>query len=231
MALSDDIQALRDEVLVELIGAYDYYGETTIAWQMVQSVIMSGNEINIRNHTTGTITTQVKLATKARGYVASQLVEATFQQFVSIFENFYFDLLRLWLTAYPQSLGKRMVDFRTILELPDKDAITGLVVRKELNEILYGRPTEWFAYLEEKVRLGCPTSDEIHRIAEVKAVRDILIHNKGIANKIYESKAGKFAQFQDGERVKISESYHRETWELFRKVVMDVSDAAIAKSS
>ena len=49
-----------------------------------------------------------------------------------------------------------MVDFKTILELPDKDAITGLGVRKELNEVLYDPPKAWFAYLEDKAKLGCP---------------------------------------------------------------------------
>ena len=40
------------------------------------------------------------------------------------------------------------------------------------------------------VKLGCPTDDEIERIAEMKATRDLLIHNLGIANKTYLDKAG-----------------------------------------
>ncbi len=231
MALSDDILTLRDQVPAELVAAHDYYTDTKIAWQMVHKMILAGHTVTIRNMTTGTVTTQVELATKARRYVTEQLPEATFQQFISVFEDFYFNLLRLWLTAYPQSLGKKTVDFKTILELPDKDAITGLVVRKELNEILYDRPTEWFAYLEDKAKLGCPTANEIERISEAKASRDVLVHNGGIANKIYESKAGNLARFHEGDRISIPEHYHREIWELVRKVVSDVSNAAIAKAS
>jgi hypothetical protein len=231
MALPDDIRALRDQVQTDLATAHDYYANTKIAWRIVHKVIAAGHIFTIRNLTTGTVTTQAELGAKARGYVSGQLPEATFQQFISIFEKFYFDLLRLWLTAYPHSLGKKTVDFRTILELPDKDAITGVVVRKELNEVLYDRPTAWFAYLEEKAKLGCPTPDEVERIAEAKASRDVLVHNRGIVNKIYESKAGNLARFHEGERISIPEQYHRETWELVRKVVTDVSDAAIAKTS
>jgi hypothetical protein len=230
MALSGDIQALRDQVLVDLATAHDYYTNTKIAWRIVHKVIAAGHTITIRNMATGTVTTQAELASKARGYVTEQLIEATFQQFVSIFENYYFDLLRLWLTAYPYSLGKRTVDFKTVLELPDKDAITGLVVKKELNEVMYDRPTEWFAYLEDKVKLGCPTADEIARLAEAKASRDVLVHNKGIANKVYKSKAGNLARFQEGDRISIPEHYHRQIWELIRKVVSDVSNAAIVKT-
>ena len=231
MGLPDDIRAFRDQVLADLAAAHDYYTDTKIAWRIVHKVMASGHTITIRNMTTGTVTTQADLAAKARGYVTEQLTEATFQQFISIFENFYFDLLRLWLTAYPHSLGKKMVDFKTILKLPDKDAITGLVVRKELNEVLYDRPTEWFTYLEDKAKLGCPTSDEIEHIAEAKASRDVLVHNKGIANTTYVSKAGIRARGHENDRISIPEHYHRETWEMIRKVVSDVSNAAIAKTS
>lgn len=229
MALAGDIGALRDRALVDLSGAHDYYTDTKIAWDIVRQAIAAGHTLSIRNMTTGTVTTQADLATKARGYVAEQLAEATFQQFISVFENYFLDLLRLWLMAYPHSLSGKRVDFQAVLDAPDKDAITLLVVNKELNEVLYDRPTGWFKYLEDRVKLGCPTPDEIDRIAEAKASRDVLVHNRGVASKIYEFKAGRLARYKDGQRIDIPEHYHRETWELFRKVIADISNAAIAK--
>ena len=229
MALSDDIRALRDRVLADLNVAHDYYTDTKVAWRLVQKAVQGGQPLSIKNKATGTVTTRADLANKAQRYVAEQLAEATFQQFVSIFENYFFDLLRFWLIAYPQSLAGRKVDFKAVLDAPDKDAITFLVVNKELNEILYDRPTGWFAYLEDKANLGCPTPDEIEKIAEAKASRDVLVHNRAVANKTYESKAGKLARYQDGQRIGIPEHYHRETWELVRKVITDISNAAIAK--
>lgn len=95
---------------------------------------------------------------------------------------------------------------------------------------MYERPAEWFAYLEDKVKLGCPTADEIDRIAEAKASRDVLIHNRGVASKIYVSKSRRFARCREGEILDVTEPYHREIWELLRKVVAEVSDAAIAKA-
>lgn len=38
-------------------------------------------------------------------------------------------------------------------------------------------------------------------------------------------------RFKDGELLDIPEQYHRETWEMLRRVVADVCNAAIAKSS
>jgi hypothetical protein len=229
MALADDIRAVRDRALADLNAAHDYYTDTKIAWRIVQKFVQSGGAFSSRSMATGTVTTQAELASKARGYVVEQLAEATFQQFVSIFEYYLFDLLRLWLMAYPQSLIRRTVEFKAVLDAPDKDAITLLVVTKELNEISYDRPTAWFAYLEEKTKLGCPTQDEIERIAEAKASRDVLVHNRGVVGKTYELKAGKLARYQDGQRIDTPEHYHRGTWELIRNVVTDISNAAIAK--
>lgn len=230
MALAADVTALRDRVLADLHAAHDYYTDTKIAWDIVRRFIASGHTLSIRNMTTGTITTHVELAGKSRGYVAEQLAEATFQQFIAIFENYFFDLLRLWLTAYPKNLSGKKVDFKDVLDAPDKDAITARVVSKEVNEILYDRPTGWFDYLEDKAKLGCPTPDEIAKIAEAKASRDVLVHNRGVASKTYESKAGTLARYKDGQRIDIPEHYHRETWELLRKVVTDISNAASAKA-
>lgn len=230
MALADDIRALRDRALADLNAEHDYYTETQVAWEIVRRIVSAGRTFTTRSKATGTVTTQADLARKSQGYVAGQLTEATFQQFVAIFENFFLDLLRLWLTAYPQHLASRKIDFRTVLDAPDKDAVTSFVVGKELNELLYDRPAAWFAYLEDRVRVGCPTPDEIERIAEAKASRDVLVHNRGIANRIYESKAGRLARYHDGQPIDIPEPYHRATWELFRKVVADLSNAAIVRA-
>ncbi|MBI1918124.1 MAG: hypothetical protein HYS12_25820 [Planctomycetes bacterium] len=229
MALADEIRALRDRVLVDLNAAHDYYTDSTTAWDIVDDVVAAGRTFSVRNVTTGTVTTQADLRSKAPGYVAEQLSEATFQQFLSIFESFFFDLLRLWLLAYPQNLIGKKVDFKAVLDAPDKDAITLLVVNRELNEILYDRPAGWFAYLEDRAKLGCPTTDEIERIAEAKASRDLLVHNRGVVTKTYEAKAGKLARYQAGQRLDIPEPYHRDTWELLRKVIADIANAAIAK--
>jgi hypothetical protein len=229
MALADDIRALSDRALAELTAAHDYYTDTKMAWQVVHRVIQAGHKITIRNRTTRTVTQEAQLAAKARGYVTEYLAEATFQQFVSVFEHFFFDLLRLWLMAYPQSLADKELRFKSVLEAPDKEAVTLYIVNKELNEIAYERPKEWFSYLEDRARLGCPSAAEIEKIGEAKASRDILVHNRGVANKIYESKAGRAARCRDGQRVDIPEFYHRETWELIRKVITDLSNAATVK--
>ena len=185
MVLSDEIRSLRDRVIGDLNSSYDYYSDAKIAWRIVRKVVAAGTTFSIRNMTTGTTTSQDDLAAKARGYVSEQLAEATFQQFISIFEDFFVDRLRLWLMAYPQNLIGKKVDFKSVLDALDKEAIVLFVVNRELNEVLYERPSGWFAYLDGKAKLGCPSADEIERIAAAKASRDVFAHHRGIASKIY----------------------------------------------
>ncbi|MGL4550330.1 MAG: hypothetical protein ACRC33_04020 [Gemmataceae bacterium] len=146
------------------------------------------------------------------------------------FENSFFDLLRLWLVAYPQSLGAKELKFKAVLDAPDTEAVTLHVVNHELNEVAYERLADWFKYMEGRMRLGCPSAEDVERLSEAKASRDVLAHNRGVANRVYLAKAGRFARCREGERLDVPEPYHRETWELVRKVVIQVADGAAAKA-
>ncbi len=231
MPLADDIRGLKDRVLADLRDAHDYFADSTLAWATVQKDIAAGAAIANHNVVTGTVTTPVELLNKSRRYITEYLAESTFQQFITIFENFLFAFLRLWLQAYPQSLKKKQIDFEGVLDAPDKDAIILLFINKELNEVLYKRPSDWFTYLEDKVKLGYPTPAEIERFAEAKASRDVLAHYQGIANKTYTFKAGPLARYKEGDRIDIPEPYHREVWELLCKITADIAVAAAAKAT
>jgi hypothetical protein len=230
MSLADDIRALRLRVLTELAAAHDYYEDSKIAWDIVKRHVATGNKFTNQSQVTGTITNERELVDKAKIYVTQQLAEATFQLFVAIFENFFFELLRLWLTAYPRHLLGKQVAFRDVLDAPDKEAITEMVVQKELNEVLYRKPADWFAYFDERVKLGCPTAEQIEHFAEAKAERDALAHNRGVVGRSYLLKAGRLAQYRDGERIDLTEPYHRQTWELLCLIVDDIAQAAEAKA-
>lgn len=144
MSLASDLMALRDHVLAELTAAHDNYADTRIAWRIVRKVVKTGGRFTTRNQVTGTQAAEAELISKAGGYIKKELAQATFQLFNSIFESFFFDLLRLWLTAFPQNLIGKKVDFKAILDATDKEAIIQFAIGKELNEVLYERPTAWF---------------------------------------------------------------------------------------
>ena len=220
MSLAHDIQELRRQSLAALDASHDYYFHTKAAWQMVQkSRGKRRRGFPLNNRATGTKTDQKILIGLVPKYVTGNLIHSTFQEFVSIFEDFFFDLLRLWLVAYPGSLSEKDIKFGLVLKAPDKAAVTLAVVDRELNELKYEKIADWFGYLEKRLKLGCPAADVIETLAEIKASRDIVVHNKGIVNAVYLWKAGKRARFKEGERLEIPEQYHRECWETIKQVI------------
>jgi hypothetical protein len=230
VALADEIRALTTRTLAALQASHDYHTYTKRVWRLFQQVVKEGRKFTFRNVATGTRVDEQALRGRAQLYVTDYLAPATFQHFVSLFEDFFFGLLRCWLAAYPSSLSRKQVEVGAVLKAPDKSAIVLAVVDRELNELKYDRLADWFAYLERLAGLGCPTADEIAGLAEIKASRDILVHNNGIANATYVSKAGTRARYHDGEELEIPEQYHRASWEVINKAVRDVSAAAIAKA-
>ena len=230
MSLADEIAGLRDAVLADLDAAHDYYANTKAAWRVVLRYMKRGGKVRIHNSATGNVTTEKELPGKARLYVTENLRAATLQQFVSLFEEFVFGVLRQWLLAYPQRLERKQVPMSVILAAVDLESVKLAAVNRELNELNYRKVRDWFSYLEDLVKLGCPTADEIDRLAEIKATRDVYVHNRGVAGAIYEEKAGNKKRCGAGQKLDLTEPYHRESWQLIRKVVSDVAAAAVAKA-
>lgn len=100
-------------------------------------------------------------------------------------------------------------------------------MQKEIAGLAYARVDAWFAHLEKIVKLGCPSWEQVERLAEIKASRDVLVHNEGIANSIYVDKSMGQARFKEGDTLEIPEHYHRDSWELIKQVVSKIADAAI----
>jgi hypothetical protein len=229
MALADDLRTFSLRSLAELDAGHDYFTHTKRAWWLLVESVREGRRYTFRNRNTGTVLSQQTTPGLAQHYISNYLRSSSFQHFVTLFEDFFFDLLRLWLTAYPESLSSKTLTFGEVLKAGDTSAITLAVVDKELNEIKYKRVADWFAYLDKLVKLNCPTADEIEQIAEIKASRDVLVHNRGTANATYVAKAGRRARFNAGETLDISERYHGESWKTIRKVIRELSEAASTK--
>ena len=188
---------------------------------------------SFRNPTTGTIVDPTQLVTLSVRYESVRLAESVLQHFVALFEDFVFELLRLWLSSYPGGIpkkDKKQVNLAMVIDAPDRVALLQTFIDRELNELKYERPTAWFRYLNDRVKLGCPTDEQVEHLAEIKASRDILAHNRGVVNQTYLDKAGKLARYSLGQRLEIPEPYLNDSWLLIRGMVQDLAMAAIAKS-
>lgn len=219
MVFLDLLEELERRSLRELIQAHDYFVDTRQAWKFVLLAANRGQAFSVRNMTTNTTTTPDQLAEKARNYSTHLIAEATFCQFIETFDGFCFDLMRIWLMNDPRSIGSHQVTLKEVLEAERTEDIVLHVVNKTLNELSYKRPKDWFDFLKVRTSIDVLSIQEIERFAEAKATRDILIHNRKIANQTYVSKAGKAARFVSGETVEVSDQYHATTWNLLQELI------------
>lgn len=233
MPLAEQVGELGHLIAEELRAAHDHYVHSKAVWKFLRTMVAEGHRFRVRSLDTETAVTAEQLIALEKRHVNVYLSEAALQRYVSLLEDYVFGLLRLWLLAHPRgppNKERKQVGLSTILDAPDRDAIILAVIDRELDELKYGRPAAWFRYLEDRVRLGCPSAEQIERLAEIKASRDVLIHHRGVVNATYLDKAGSRARAAIGERLEVPEPYLRESWNLIRAIVREVADAAASKA-
>ena len=187
----------------------------------------------LQNPTTGTIVGPTQLVTLSVRYESVRLAESVLLHFVALFEDCVFELLRLWLSSYPGAIpnkDKKQVNLAMLIDAPDRVALLQTFIDRELNALRYERPTAWFRYLNDRVKLGCPTDEQVERLAEIKASRDILAHNRGVVNQTYLDKAGSRSRYKIGQRLEVPEPDLNDSWLLIRGMVQDLAMAAIGKA-
>ncbi len=224
MPLRDDIEQARDKALSALKDAHDYFAYTKDAWRTIQQDIQrKGRKLTWTNTSTSTSVTEKDVAARAQRYLEIELASSSLQQFVSIFENFFFEIARAWILAFPERVSSRQLSGKVIIRLADKAAMIDALVEKELQEVFYDRPANWFEYMKTLTKITSPSEAEASQFAEIKATRDVFVHGQGIANAFYVDKAGALARAQPSKPLDIPGPYHQQSWDLICKLVRDVS--------
>ena len=77
MPLADELTSHRDRILAALDAAHDYYRNTRYAWRLVDHRVARGEKVNIRNPTTGNLTTEKNLPGKVTVYLFENLTVST----------------------------------------------------------------------------------------------------------------------------------------------------------
>ncbi len=161
---------------------------------------------------------------RSRGLYEQALISS-----VALTESYLAAMLRLVLTAYPKKLTlnvdgaetERKVDLDLILSSDDVKALLGKIIEKQLASVFYASPETHFRYLEAILAIGIP-ADAKSAYAEVKATRDILVHNSGIINAIYLKKTGNAARGRDGESIPLDKNYFGDATTTMKKLTQHI---------
>ena len=247
MPLPDDIRGLADRLLGRLAETRDFYVHTRQAWRVVQQIAHEGRSVGIVDTSNGRDVPAPDLEPLAQRYVTVHLAESTFKGLSGLLEDWIVGLSRLWLAAFPVQLGAAsseaaergrsqrreeiQVPLSDVLDAPNREAILGSVAERIVRELAYRRPDQWFRFLDNRVNLGCPDEGRRADLCEMKATRDVLEHNRGVANQDYLDKAGTAARHAPGDMIQIDEPYLLGCFGMLSEVIEEMAGAAIRKSS
>ncbi|KNZ34495.1 MAG: hypothetical protein AD742_00150 [Methylibium sp. NZG] len=135
-------------------------------------------------------------------------------QLVTIVEALLGDVVRTVITRYPQKLGaKRTVSLQLVLEAQTLEDIHLRATDALLNDLSYKSPNEFAESFDSLLSINLLECPAFHRYIEIKATRDIFIHNRGTANDTYARKSGSHAQAKVGRPLPVDIPYFLESYE------------------
>lgn len=135
-------------------------------------------------------------------------------QLVTITESLLNDILRQILLEFPKKIpAKKKIEAETILECESIEVIKLSLIDNIINEFAYKSPKDYASEFEQYTGVNLLESPVYHNYIELKATRDIHIHNNGIANNIYCSKAGILARVKAGQYLPVTLQYFLQLYE------------------
>jgi hypothetical protein len=135
-------------------------------------------------------------------------------QLVTIMESMFGDILRNVILKFPNKIGaRRSVKTSMILAASSIEEIHLQAIDTLLNELAYKSPREFVEECNQLLSVNLLECPAYHKYIEVKATRDIYIHNQGIANDIYLTKAQSHARVKADLLLPIDTVYFLESYE------------------
>jgi hypothetical protein len=135
-------------------------------------------------------------------------------QLVTIIEAMFGDVVRSIIMKFPQKLGaKRSITMQAVLEAKSIEEVHIRATDALLNELAYKSPQEFAEALNGLLSINLLECPAFHKYMELKATRDIYIHNRGVANDIYVRKAGTHARVSANQALPVDIQYFLESYE------------------
>ena len=137
---------------------------------------------------------------------------------ITLTESYLAEMLIIVLRSYPEKLlistkGNEVndgamysVDMKDILKLRNFDALIMDKAEQRVREVIFATPRAYAVYINKVLSFNI-ANETLEHFSEIKATRDIYVHGDGIANKIYELKAGKLARGNSGQKLVVDGRY------------------------
>jgi hypothetical protein len=135
-------------------------------------------------------------------------------QLVTITESLLSDVIRIVVVRYPQKLGtKRAIQLQRVLESQSLEEVHIHATDSLLNELSYKSPTDFASAINDLLSINLLECPAFHRYVELKATRDIHVHNRGFVNETYLKKAASHARARDKMPLTVDIQYFLDSYE------------------
>lgn len=116
-----------------------------------------------------------------------------------------FDHRRLLISVQGVDSIKK-IDIGEIVTSKSKEAVIDVVIKQQLISLFYASPANQFEYMKKAIGITLDENIQKNWI-ELKATRDLIVHNYGIVNDVYLKKCDDFARGKLGEKIIVDKEY------------------------
>ena len=156
------------------------------------------------------------------------LYYSTFTYLVAGMEDFFTQLIKLILQKDNRRLlvtvkdinFKSKYDIENIVLAKNKENMIDQIIEDRIISIMYANPRCQAEYFRKALNIDI--SDEKWDIwYEIKATRDIIVHNLGTINEVYIEKAGTYARGNIGDTIMVDANYFFSSIKYMKKIITE----------
>lgn len=112
----------------------------------------------------------------------------------------------------------KSIDVAEVVDSKSKGDIIEKIIEKRLISLFYAKPAVQFDYIQQVIGVDIQ-DDKKNAWIELKATRDIIVHNSGIINGVYIQKCGGLSRGRIGEHIEINEAYYEQALTLSKSLI------------
>lgn len=131
------------------------------------------------------------------------------------FESYIFKTLKGVIEVYPQKLhinipsisSIKNVPLEVVLNASSHKEILSYLIKKKLVAISFARPIEYLRFIKKALSINLENNDCFQDYIEMKASRDLIVHNSGIINEFISAKLPIRIAGRIGDRIIVDREY------------------------
>ena len=230
MTICNDIDKIAQRAESDFVSIYHFRTYTVLAFTLTKEWLprCCPNGFTAEVPNTDTKIDGLGLVDLLNEYEDSYIVKLGLQHLVAVFETATFDLMRAILRNFPRHLSSdKKCPVSYIVNANTLEELLLQVIDDELGSLRYKSVRDWFRHYNSFVDISYPDDDTISTITEIKATRDLLVHNDGIINDIYLKRVGTNARGGINDNIIVDiivdSNYFNQCWEKLRNTVAELA--------